>query len=129
MFLVQCRDPRAAGLGSHAAAGRAGHLPLSRRLRSWGLLACEPMAIDTLQTWHRIARERDVAGLGTLLADDVVFHSPIVHAPQRGKPVKWNAQGQIVEFKVMVRPLNAINLIHQKMAAMLQAGPAAPARG
>ena len=36
--------------------------------------------------------------------------------------VKWNDAGLIIEFKVMVRPLKAINLIHQRMAAMLQAG-------
>ena len=36
--------------------------------------------------------------------------------------IKWNNAGQIVEFKVMVRPLKAIHLIHQHMAAMLQAG-------
>jgi hypothetical protein len=34
--------------------------------------------------------------------------------------LKWNADGQIVEFKVMLRPLKAINLMHQQMAAMLQ---------
>ena len=36
--------------------------------------------------------------------------------------IKWNESGHIVEFKVMLRPLKAINLIHQKMAAMLQSG-------
>jgi hypothetical protein len=35
--------------------------------------------------------------------------------------LKWNDEGQIVEFKVLIRPLKAINLIHQKMAEMLQA--------
>ena len=35
--------------------------------------------------------------------------------------IRWDETGQIVDFKVMVRPLKAINLIHQKMAAMLQA--------
>ena len=35
--------------------------------------------------------------------------------------IRWNEQGQIIDFKVMVRPLKAINLLHQKMAAMLQA--------
>lgn len=35
--------------------------------------------------------------------------------------IKWNDEGKIVEFKVMLRPLKAVNLIHQKMAAMLQA--------
>jgi hypothetical protein len=34
--------------------------------------------------------------------------------------MKWNDEGRIVEFKVMVRPLKAIQLIHQKMAAMLE---------
>jgi len=36
--------------------------------------------------------------------------------------IRWNEAGQIVDFKVMIRPLRAINLIHQKMAAMLQFG-------
>lgn len=35
--------------------------------------------------------------------------------------IRWNEQGQIVDFKVMVRPLKAVNVLHQKMAAMLQA--------
>jgi SnoaL-like domain len=37
--------------------------------------------------------------------------------------LKWNDAGQIVEFKVMLRPLKAINLIHQKMGAALEAKP------
>lgn len=37
--------------------------------------------------------------------------------------IKWNEAGRIVEFKVMIRPLKAIHLIHQRMAAMLGAGP------
>jgi len=36
--------------------------------------------------------------------------------------IKWNESGKITEFKVMLRPLKAVNLIHQKMAAMLKAG-------
>ncbi len=123
----------------------------------------------TITAWHNIVRERDAKGLAALLADDVVFHSPVVHAPQRGKAItslylgaalhvffnpsfryvrevigerdavlefevdidgiavngvdmiSWNDEGTITDFKVMVRPLKAINLIHQKMAAMLQA--------
>jgi len=35
--------------------------------------------------------------------------------------IRWNEAGKIVDFKVMLRPLKAVNLIHQKMAAMLQA--------
>ena len=40
--------------------------------------------------------------------------------------IRWNEAGQIVDFKVMLRPLKAINLIHQKMAAMLQLGQRRP---
>jgi hypothetical protein len=36
--------------------------------------------------------------------------------------IRWNDAGKITEFKVMLRPLKAVNLIHQKMAAMLNAG-------
>jgi SnoaL-like domain len=129
------------------------------------------MTIPTIETWHDLVRNRNVEGLDALLADDVVFHSPVVHAPQIGKAVtarylaaafgvffnesfryvrevrgprdavlefqvdidgvgvngvdmiRWNDEGRIVDFKVMIRPLKAINLIHQKMAAMLQARP------
>ena len=132
------------------------------------------MQTDPIKTWHRIVDERDVEGLDALLADEAVFHSPVVHTPQVGKPItkkyltaafhvffndsfryvrelrsdrdavlefevkldgitvngvdmiKWNDAGKITEFKVMLRPLKAVNLIHQKMAEMLlaQAGQA-----
>lgn len=35
--------------------------------------------------------------------------------------IRWNEAGRIVEFKVMVRPLKAINAVQQRMAAMLEA--------
>lgn len=38
-----------------------------------------------LAAWHAVVRNRDVAGLDALLADEVVFHSPVVRTPQRGK--------------------------------------------
>lgn len=37
--------------------------------------------------------------------------------------ITWDDEGRISEFKVMIRPLKAIHLIHQKMAAMLGANP------
>jgi hypothetical protein len=125
------------------------------------------MAEHPLETWHRLVRTQDPSGLDSLLAEDAVFHSPVVHTPQRGRKlvardlsaafqvffnqgfryvreivgtsdamlefeteidgvlingvdlIKWNDAGQIVEFKVMIRPLKAINLIHQRMAAAL----------
>ena len=36
--------------------------------------------------------------------------------------LRWDEAGRIVEVKVMLRPLKAIDLIHGKMAALLQAG-------
>ncbi len=34
--------------------------------------------------------------------------------------ITWNENGQIDSFKVMVRPLKAINLLHAQMKAMLE---------
>jgi len=121
-----------------------------------------------LETWHRLVRTSDPAGLWNLLAEDAVFHSPVVHTPQRGRQlafwylaaafkvffndsfryvrevvdgrnavlefqteidgiivngvdmITWSDDGRIVDFKVMLRPLKAINLIHQKMAQLLE---------
>lgn len=122
-----------------------------------------------IQTWHRLLHTKDTAALEDLLADDAVFHSPVVHSPQRGRKlthlylgaafkvfgdesfhyvrevidgnhavlefevqlegisvngvdmITWNDAGKIVDFKVMLRPLKAINLIHRRMGQMLQA--------
>ena len=38
--------------------------------------------------------------------------------------LKWDEAGRITEFKVMVRPLKAITLIHEKMGAWLSAAAA-----
>ncbi len=35
--------------------------------------------------------------------------------------IRCNDEGRIVEFRVMVRPLQAVNLVHEQMAAMLEA--------
>jgi hypothetical protein len=128
------------------------------------------MIADPIELWHRLAADRDARGLDDLLADDAVFHSPVVHTPQVGKAVtrkylaaalqvlfndsfryireiradrdavlefqveidgitvngvdmiRWNESGKVIEFKVMLRPLKAVNLIHQRMGAMLTAG-------
>ena len=34
--------------------------------------------------------------------------------------IQWNDDGLITEFKVMVRPLKAVQVVHAQMAAMLQ---------
>ena len=123
-----------------------------------------PTALDS---WHDIIRNGDTSTLETLIADDAVFHSPVVHTPQVGKAIvvkyltaaamvlmndsfhyvremvqdheallefqatiddivingidhiRWNENNQIVEFKVWVRPLKAIQKLHQVMAKQL----------
>lgn len=45
------------------------------------------MAHQTLEAWHQVIAQQDVQGLDTLLAHNAVFHSPVVHTPQRGKPL------------------------------------------
>lgn len=40
--------------------------------------------------------------------------------------IRWNAEGKIIEFKVMIRPLKAINIIHEKMGEMLRAAGNSP---
>ena len=126
------------------------------------------MIENTLAVWHKLLETKDAAGLDNILADNVVFYSPVVHTPQVGKPITklyltaalyvfnnghfqylrevtsgnnavlefsteiegiyingvdmitWGEDGRITEFKVMIRPLKAINLIHKMMGEMLQ---------
>ena len=126
------------------------------------------MIENTVAAWHKLLETKDAAGLDNILADDVVFYSPVVHTPQVGKPITtlyltaalyvfnngsfkylreiisgnnavlefttviegitvngvdmitWGADGRITEFKVMLRPLKAINLIHRMMGEILQ---------
>lgn len=35
--------------------------------------------------------------------------------------MRWNEAGQVTEFKVMLRPLKAVQLVHERMGAMLAA--------
>ena len=128
-----------------------------------------PHAADlaALAAWHALVGARDASGLDALLADDVVFHSPVVHTPQRGKAlalqylqaafrvfgndsfryvrelagerdavlefeveidglqvngvdmIRWDNDGKIVDFKVLLRPLKALLGVQQFMAARL----------
>ena len=41
--------------------------------------------------------------------------------------IRWNADNRIVDFKVMLRPLKGVNIIHQKMGEMLAAAQASKA--
>lgn len=121
-----------------------------------------------VEAWHEVVATRDMAALDALFADDVVFHSPVVHTPQRGKAVtgmylgaalsvlgndsfayvrdvrgdhdavlefettiddtfvngvdliSFDEDGHIDDFKVMLRPLQAVSLVHELMATMLE---------
>jgi hypothetical protein len=133
-----------------------------------------------VEQWHAYLRGELPGGLDELLDDDVIFYSPIVFTPQRGKAItslylqaaaqtfpgdaaksegtnktgggfhytktvlgadtailefettmegkyvngvdiiRCNDAGRIIEFRVMIRPLQAVNLVHQQMAAMLE---------
>ena len=135
-----------------------------------------------IERWHAHTRGELANGLDVLLDDDVVFYSPIVFTPQRGKAITklylqaagqtlpgektsataqtesndapkgfrytkeildgYNAvlefettiegkyvngidmitcddNGEIIEFRVLIRPLQAINLVHKQMGEML----------
>jgi len=42
---------------------------------------------DVIARWHRYLGGELPGGLDGLLADDVVFYSPVVYTPLRGKPI------------------------------------------
>jgi len=134
-----------------------------------------------IEKWHAHLRGQLPGGLDELLDDDVVFYSPVVYTPQRGKAITkmyleaagqslpgdttekpsaggddskrfrytkkvlagdtavlefettvegkyvngvdiivGNDAGRIIEFRVMIRPLQAVNIVHQQMAATLE---------
>lgn len=41
----------------------------------------------TIRRWHEMLADNDPARLDALLADEVVFHSPVVHTPQSGRAI------------------------------------------
>ena len=45
------------------------------------------MTLATLSAWHELVRTRNTESLSSILADEVVFYSPIVHTPQVGKTI------------------------------------------
>ena len=119
--------------------------------------------------WHAYIGNETAEALDAMLADDAVFHSPVVHTPQVGKAIvskyllsaakvlngdhfayvrelvdggnallefvseidgikingidliRFDEHGKIIDFKVMVRPIKAVNKLWEMMAAQLQA--------
>ncbi|MGB2246667.1 MAG: nuclear transport factor 2 family protein [Alcanivorax sediminis] len=45
------------------------------------------MSNSGLPTWHEVVKTSNMDLLKDLIADDAVFHSPLVHTPQEGKPL------------------------------------------
>ncbi|WP_298442224.1 nuclear transport factor 2 family protein [uncultured Ferrimonas sp.] len=41
--------------------------------------------MNRTEYWHQMIANRNVAALDDLLAENSVFHSPVVHKPQQGK--------------------------------------------
>jgi hypothetical protein len=126
------------------------------------------MTGKAISAWHEIVATRSTISLDALLADGIVFHSPVVHTPQVGRAItkkyltaacdilfngsfsyvreivnehdaalefmveidgvvvngvdmiRWDEDDRIVDIKVMLRPLKAINLIHKLMASKLE---------
>lgn len=126
-------------------------------------------AAKGLARWHEVIEGgSDPAALGAIMREDAVFHSPVVHTPQVGRPIvtaylaaagktlgnesfrylrelvdgdtavlefatemegiqvngidmiTFDEEGLIKDFKVMVRPLKAVNKVWEMMAAQLE---------
>nr|WP_298931763.1 nuclear transport factor 2 family protein [uncultured Erythrobacter sp.] len=122
-----------------------------------------------LARWHQVAENGSKPSeLTAIMREDAVFHSPVVHTPQEGRPIvvaylsaasqtlgndsfryvrevvggdtavlefvtemdgiavngidmiAFDEDGMIKDFKVMVRPLKAVNKVWDMMAAELE---------
>jgi len=67
---------------------------------------------DSFKYVNEVISERKAVLEFMVVLDDIIVNGVDM--------IQWNKEGKITEFKVMIRPLKAINLIHQKMAAMLE---------
>ena len=123
---------------------------------------------NPISKWHDVVRNQDNNLLKSILADNIIFYSPVVFTPQKGRDltflylmaaaqvfnnksftytkeiinenhatlefeliingieingidlITWNEAGLIVEFKVFIRPLQGVNVIHKMMQQMLE---------
>ncbi len=137
--------------------------------------------MNAIEKWHDIMKSGGINAkekLDDLLHDDVIFYSPVVFTPQKGKDItklylaaasgvfstdkktsnsenkqskfkyvkeivngntaclefetemngtyvngidliSWDDDNKITEFKVLIRPLQAVNTIHEMMGKML----------
>ncbi|MCS5635065.1 MAG: nuclear transport factor 2 family protein [Myxococcota bacterium] len=137
-----------------------------------------------IEKWHKYLKGQLPEGLDSLLAEDVIFYSPVVYTPQKGREItklylaaaassfggdendgdgsrdltpsdpdafrytkeilagnqavlefesrvggkyvngvdilECNDEGKLIEFRVMIRPLQAVNMMHEQMGAILK---------
>lgn len=126
-------------------------------------------AAKGLKRWHEVIEGgSEPTALTNIMREDAVFHSPVVHTPQKGRPIvvaylsaagqtlgndsfqylrevvdgntavlefqtemdgiqvngidmiTFDDEGLITDFKVMVRPLKAVNKVWEMMGAQLE---------
>jgi SnoaL-like domain len=118
--LVRTHDP--SGLSALLADDAVFYSPVvhtpqrGRKLASWYLSAAFDVFFNPT---FRYVREI-VGSSDAMLEFETEIDGILVNGVDL---IKWNESGQIVEFKVMLRPLKAINLIHQRMGAVLRSSP------
>ena len=82
-------------------------------LAAWYLGAAYQVLVNSSFRYVRKAHQ----GLLSVLEFEATVDDVDINAVDM---IQWNEQGKIVDFKVMIRPLKAVNLLHQKMAEMLK---------
>ena len=93
------------------------HTPQRGRQLTYAYLyaAFQVFANDSFRYVRELAGDRDAVLEFQVEIDGIVVNGVDM--------IRWNDDGRIVDFKVMLRPLKAVNLIHQKMAQALGAAP------
>ena len=121
---------------------------------------------QSIARWHEMLANRDMSILNELLADDIVFRSPVAFNPYPGKPltnviqvfenftyhrefytedglnvvlefsanigdkklkgidmIRFNEEGQMVDFEVMIRPKSGIEALATLMGQRMAQAP------
>ena len=126
---------------------------------------------QSIQRWHEMLQTRDMSILNELLAEEIVFRSPVAFHPYPGKPVvffilsnviqifenftyhrefysedglnvvlefsanigdkrlkgidmiRFNEQGQMVDFEVMIRPKSGLEALAVLMGQRMSQAP------
>ncbi len=74
--------------------------------------ALHVLANDTFRYVREVVGPRDAALEFQVEIDGIIVNGIDL--------IRWDDAGRIIDFKVMVRPLKAVNLLHSQMRAMLE---------